>query len=244
MGRTTRRTMGFGAVAIVAFASLVLLAGYSPAPVSNGGTVHGTVKMRGRAPSLGAHTVNKPQQVPACGRTVPNEQIVTGAGGKLANAVVWLEGIERGAPARPRELTLDQKDCRFVPRVQAATRGSKLVLTSRDATLHNIHAYLGRRTLFNLAIPTKGVRIPKRLTRPGMVSFKCDAGHTWMRGYVRVFEHPYFAVTDEDGEFTIEDVPPGRHRIEVWHERLGEKSGTVQVGAGASASWDVSLAAK
>ena len=89
-----------------------------------------------------------------------------------------------------------------------------------------MHARRGEITIANLAMPIQGqvVKAPPSLTaKPGMVSFKCDAGHTWMSAYVYVFDHPYFAVTDGEGKFTIKDVPAGKYELEVWHEPIGEK---------------------
>jgi len=90
-----------------------------------------------------------------------------------------------------------------------------------DAVLHNVHAVATGptpATVFNLAMPFKGQKLPIPMRKPGLMKLQCDAGHTWMSGYIYVFEHPYYAVTDEKGAFTIKDVPPGDYTVEMWHE--------------------------
>ena len=219
-------------------AAAMLTGAYSGEPVRGGGVVRGVVRLAGPAPRLAPFAVTQNHDV--CGRAVANEEVVTGAGGALANGVGWIDGIARGAPAPPRPLTLDQRGCRYVPHVQATTVGSPLTITSSDATLHNTHAFLGRRTAFNLAVPIKGMRIQRTLGETGILDVKCDAGHTWMRGYVHVFEHPYFAVSGSDGRFELREVPPGHHAVKAWHERFGVREGSAHVEAGGVATWDVS----
>ena len=80
----------------------------------------------------------------------------------------------------------------------------------------------GSATIFNLALPVQGFRIRRRLDDPGLVSLKCDAGHTWMSGFIVVQEHPYYALTTADGAYLIGDVPAGEYRLRTWHEWLGE----------------------
>jgi len=228
----------------VASVGLVLMGAYQGGAVDGGGKIAGTVKLRGKAPALKAHKVTNPAQHAACGQSVANEEVATGGGGTLANAVVWIEGITKGAPTKAKNVTLDQVRCNYSPRVLAATKGSRLTLTSSDDTLHNVHGYLGERTIFNLAIPVKGMRIVRPLNQVGVLHVKCDAGHTWMSAYVHVFEHPYFAVTRNNGRFELSDVPPGSYRVKAWHERLGTQTGQVQVAAGGTATWDVNFPAR
>lgn len=196
------------------------------------GSVRGTVKVA-RAPAAPAPLrVTSAQQ--HCGQSVPSDELVVGRGGLLANAVVWLDGAAAPAGSRPAtvSVTLDQQRCRFTPHVSTATAGAQLALTSRDPVLHNVHAFLGARTLFNVAIPVAGMVVRKPLPDPGRVTVKCDV-HSWMSAHVHVFRHPYHAVTGADGTFQIPRVPPGTYPVKLWHERLGEKSASATVAAGA-----------
>jgi hypothetical protein len=115
--------------------------------------------------------------------------------------------------------------------VQAVSTGTKIEIRNSDPILHNTHSYLeGTRTLFNLALPLQGQKIKRKMKKPGLVNLKCDAGHTWMSAYIVVRDDPYFAVTDEKGEFSISDIPPGTYQLKAWHETLGtqEKEITIE----------------
>jgi len=233
--------LSLGALILLAAACTLLMGAYTGGAVADGGTVTGTIRLAGPAPELTAHVVEDQAFVAICGATVPNEQVVAGAEGELANVVVWIDGITAGAPAEPSTARLDQIECRYTPRVSAVTRGTELTITSSDETLHNTHGTQGRRTVFNLALPTAGIEIPRRLNRPGVVDVACDAGHTWMAAWVHVFEHPYFAVTAEDGRFELPDVPAGAHTLRAWHESFGEQTIEIELTAGGTANWDVSF---
>ena len=197
------------------------------------GSVRGLVKVA-RPPAAPAPLrVTSAQQ--QCGQSVPSDEISVGQGGVLANAVVWIDGAAAPAGGRPAPvgIELDQQRCRFTPHVLTATVGAQLALKSRDPILHNVHAFLGSRTLFNVAIPVAGMIVRKTLNDPGHVTVKCDV-HAWMSAHVHVFRHPYHAVTGRDGTFNIGHVPPGTYPVKLWHERLGEKSARVTVAAGAA----------
>mgnify|MGYP001561572275 CR=1 FL=1 len=232
------RTAGLASAALTIS---LLLVGYVSETVTRGGTITGSVTLTGTPPPQPAHAVTDRTQVPACGTTVENDEVVTGTGGRLANAVVWIDAIERGAPARRADIVLAQQGCRFVPRIQATTRNSRVTVTSGDPALHNVHAKLGRRTAFNLAMPTKGVRINRTLNQPGVIELNCDAGHTWMHAFIHVFDHPYYAVTGADGTFTIPNVPPGQHTVKIWHERYGIQTRQITVTAGGTATWNATV---
>lgn len=219
----------------------LLLVGYTVQPVTNGGTIRGSVHLVGAVPRLPPYPVADATQRTACTATVANEELVVGAGGTLGNAVVWIEGISAGAPTRPAQLTLDQHGCRYTPRVQAASVGSQLTIISSDPTLHNVHARDGQRSIFNIAMPSKGMRVRRPLPRPGVIEVKCDAGHTWMHAWIHVFSHPYFAVTTADGRFQLPDVPPGHYTVKIWHERYPVQTRQLDVTAGGTTTWDVSF---
>ena len=101
--------------------------------------------------------------------------------------------------------------------MQAVTVGTPLAVMNNDAILHNVHgneagAGAPALTVFNLAMPIKGQKLPVPMRKPGLIRLQCDAGHTWMNAWIYVFDHPYFAVTDDRGAFVIDDVPRGRSR--------------------------------
>jgi hypothetical protein len=106
--------------------------------------------------------------------------------------------------------------------------------------LHNTHGFLGKLTVFNVALPNQGQRIAKPLKRTGMVRVECDA-HGWMLGWVYVADNPYHAVSAKDGTFTLTDVPPGSYTLVAWQEYTGAIEIPVTVKAKEVASVTVEL---
>jgi plastocyanin len=187
------------------------------APALANGIVSGVVHLDGPAPKLAPYPVTKDGGT--CGKDAPNESVVVDKAGSLRNVVVFLKDAHVDAgPAPVAGAALDQKQCRYTPHVQALTVGTPLSLMNNDAILHNIHANDAGMTVFNVAMPIKGQKVPVPMRKPGLMKLQCDAGHAWMSGWIYVFDHPYFAVTDASGAFTIKDIPPGDHVLELWHE--------------------------
>src|SRR4029453_4818281 len=127
---------------------------------------------------------------------------------------------------------LDNRGCQFVPRIQAVTVGQTIEIVNSDPILHSTHAKEGNRTVFNLARPTEGQTIRKKIRAPGLMHVRCDAGHTWMNAWIDAFAHPYHAVTDADGRATLTALPPGTYKGAVWHEPLGQETQTGTLAAG------------
>ncbi len=149
----------------------------------------------------------------------------------MANAVVVLKGVP--AEPAPMEGLIDQVNCQFVPHAQVLPVGSTLRVTSSDPVLHNAHGLSeDGSTVFNVAVPFPGVEAPVKLDEPGVIKLRCDAGHTWMSAYVVTTENAHFALTDADGQFTLENIPAGSYELEIWHEWLGTHSEEVKIKEG------------
>jgi hypothetical protein len=214
---------------------------YREIPVPNGARITGQVRVTGDVPTLPPQPVFKEKEV--CGAELPDERLVVGQDGALRNAVVYLSDIKAGkalnlgAPVR-----LDNRKCSFVPHVLSATLGQTLEIHNSDPFLHDAHALLGPRTLFNVAV-LKDRTVNQPLLDPGLVHLNCNVRHTWMHGYLYVAEHPYHTVTGADGRFVIEDVPPGDWTVRVWHELLGSADRHVRLGPGESSTQEILLRA-
>ncbi len=197
-----------------------------------GGNIKGTIKYSGEAPKLPPFPTNRDQKV--CGQAIPNEAIEV-SNGVLKNVIITVEGTGTAKPA-PRTVVIDQHNCRYHPHVQAAPAGSTVNILNSDPLLHNIHGYLGQQTLFNVAMPLKGQKVPRPLPRSGVVRIKCDI-HNWMNGWLVVSDFPY-AVNGADGAYTLKGLPAGTYTVKAWHEKLGEKTAQVTVPASGDATAD------
>jgi hypothetical protein len=220
-----RRMVVAAGVAIVALWSFPAFATipYKGVDVKDGGTIAGTVRLAGPVPKPVVFETGKDPDW--CGTRRVSPRLVLGANGGVANAVISIEGISQGKRFAPeRKYILDQRKCEYVPHVLLLPLGADLEIVNSDAVLHNVHTYApGKepRTVFNIAQPVKGVRFrvtADRLTMPGIYAATCDAGHPWMSAYVAVAEHPYYAVTGTDGQFSLSNVPPGTYTLKMWRE--------------------------
>ncbi len=221
-------------VVITGFFCVDLSRSYEVVDVANGGSLKGKVTFTGSPPAITSLTVTKNKD--HCGASVVNETFLLGPEGGVKNVVVLVEGVSQGKAFVEETYELDNKDCRFVPHVQVVPAREKLEILNSDPILHNTHAFLGTATVFNLALPLQDQKVTKRMKRPGVLSVKCDAGHTWMSAYIVVVDNPYYFVTDESGSFEITDIPPGTYQVKAWHEELGTEVKEVEVAGGAAAT--------
>lgn len=219
-----RRAALVGAVGVllVAGSAPCARAAYEEVEVANPGRIVGVVRLASGTPKLEPLRVGKDAAV--CGASQPSPRLVVGPRGGVANALVQLDGIDRGkALPRGARATIAQRHCAYEPHVLAVTTGTALEIVNADPVLHNVHgtATAGRATLFNLAQPLQGQRTPlgaDATAKPGLFELSCESGHPWMSGYLLVSEHPYAAVTGPDGSFALDGVPPGTYRLRLWHE--------------------------
>jgi plastocyanin len=220
---TWRSSLG---LLVVATACVLLRA--APAP---GGEIQGRVLLAGDVPTPKKVPITIDQYV--CGiEQLAGDLIVSGAR-EVRNVVVWLENPPAGAPAAPppAPVPMDQKDCVFVPRIVLVPASGTVEFLNSDRLLHNLHSVSKDNATFNRTQP-KGRTIPITFGRPEIVRIDCDL-HSWMRGWVVVAAHAFYALTDGQGRFKLDNVPTGSYVLRVWHERLGEASRPVTVADGA-----------
>lgn len=200
----------------------------------DGGAVAGEIKFTDAVPKPEKLLMNK--DADTCGVTKLSDSFIVSPQTKgLKNVVLSIEGVS--APAGLQQpVRITQKKCWFEPHVQVAQVGATLEIVNGDRILHNIHSYLepSKRTIFNLAQPIQNQVNKVALKDDGVITVKCDI-HNWMSAYIVVKKHPYFAISDENGFFRIGNVPPGRYKLQAWHEELGSMAKDVVVTAGAEA---------
>lgn len=178
------------------------------------------------------------------GGTRPAEHVALGDGNALQNVFVYVkDGLPgRMYPVPSAPVVLDQQGCRYVPRVLGVQVGQQLTIRNSDALLHNVRAEGAVNEPFDVGTPIQGMEVTRTFaTREVMVPFKCNV-HAWMHAYVGVLEHPFFAVSDSTGRFTIPQLPAGTYTIEIWHERFGTQ--TQQVTVAATATEDMTFSYK
>jgi plastocyanin len=219
----------------------------SKAPAGPPGRL-GTAVVSGRVSLSGVPPANEKVTMttdPFCAGHNPGETelpaYVVGADGALGNVLLRVTEGVTGVYAAPAEAKqLDQKGCAYSPRLLALMAGQPLDIVSSDATLHNVHAAAKENKAFNLGMPAPGTRYTRTFEKPEIVPFKCDV-HPWMRAWVAVVPHPFFAVTGPDGLYEIRGLPAGTYTVEAWHEKLPAQTFAVTVADGETASHDVTF---
>ena len=209
------------AIVTVLFSAGAASAAYEAVDVPDGGALSGVVKFAGTPPKLAPLAVNKNREI--CGEEKASEALVVGPDGGVRGSVVVVEGITRGKKPTG-EVLLDNHRCLFVSHVTALTVGEKARVKNSDGILHNTHGFMGKPTVFNLALPNKDqmVDITKRLTKPGVIRVLCDA-HPHMFAWMIVHDSPYVTVTDDRGAFKLDGIPPGTYKVTMWHEGFRPK---------------------
>jgi plastocyanin len=243
---------------VVIFTVLSSACGPAPAPAAppaaarrvdaaTAGSVSGRVTFDGAAPKpelirMGRDTAC----VASAGPNPQSDAVLVGADGGLANAFVYIkDSLDGYAFDTPTEaVTLDQKGCVYVPRVFGVRVGQPIDILNSDATIHNVHALPMQNQEFNESQNRAGMRTTKVFTVPEvMVRIKCDF-HGWMAAHVGVMSHPFFAVTDKAGAFSIKGLPPGTYTLEAWHEVFGTRTQQVTMAAGGQQTVALAFTAK
>ena len=193
---------------------------YQVISVENGGTISGTVKWEGALPHLAPALINKDPEVcdPQAEKHRDMERLLVSPTRGVANTVVYLKDIARGKAMdlpEPRQF-LNQKNCRYEPHILLVPLQHDVKIKSSDPLLHTVH--MSGAADYNLPFPFRDQVVTRNMNREGLVDLRCNAGHVWMNAELMVAPHPYYAVTNAEGEFQITDVPPGDYEIVAWHE--------------------------
>jgi len=166
-----------------------------------------------------------------CGKDKDAEELQVNPQRGVRNAVVWLQNPPTGSRGESptAKVEMDQKGCVFVPRVVLVPAGGTVEFLNSDRLLHNLHSVGKDNPPFNRTQP-RGRAIPITFAKPEIIRVDCDL-HSWMRAWVVVADHAFYALSNEAGEFVLAGVPPGTYTLSIWQEALGTASREVTVGA-------------
>jgi plastocyanin len=209
------------------------------------GTIKGHVKLTGKLPG---NPVIRMGMDPMCakanaGKQVVQETVMAALDGSLANVFVSLEGTFPPTPVSSEPVVIDQRACVYRPRVVGARVGQTLQVRNSDDLIHNVHSLTEKGNAFNISEPKAGMVQSFKLKDAEILRIKCDV-HRWMTTYVGIVGNPYFAVSNDGGNFEIANVPPGSYTIRAWHELYGPVTQRVAVRAGATATINFSYTGK
>lgn len=177
-----------------------------------------------------------------------SEELVVHEDRSIRDVLVYVKSFPQPWEHEPPEtaVRITQIHCVFVPHVAAVMTGQPLIVTSDDDTAHNVH-YQGRLNRVRRGNVTiaKGEELEWTFRRPevGTSYIKCDI-HPWMRCYICVLDHPFFAVTGDDGSFSLGQLPPGEYEIEAWHATLGTQQQELTIADGETAAVDFTFGPK
>ena len=158
---------------------------------------------------------------------------------EIRNVIVYLKGVKYSGALPAARAEIRQEHETFVPRVLAVTRGSTVDFPNADPFFHDVFS-LSSAAAFDLGHYPPGQSRSQKFTKPGLVKVYCHI-HSQMSASILVLDHPYFTIPDLDGSFTLPNVPPGHYTIVGWHERIGERTATIDVQAGKATPINFSL---
>ena len=224
--------------------ALALAAGVGIASVSFA-DITGTIKFEGEAPEPAQIDMSAVKECAAQHPDGAFDESLVVADGKLANVIVYVKADNLQGDVPKETAALDQKGCQYHPHVVAVMVGQPMMISNSDTFLHNVHALSIDNPPFNFGQPTKDTkgRNVEPMKQAEFFKIKCDV-HPWMGAHMAVFEHPYFAVSKEDGTFKVPagKLPDGEYTLVARHEKLGEKEIKVNVAGGKAENADFSFA--
>ncbi len=213
------------------------------APAAGGATITGKVAFTGTAPAREQIKMDADAYCKgAHSEPVYTQEVAVNSNGTLQWVLVYVkEGVTASYPPPATPVTLDQRGCEYHPHIFGIQAGQSLKIVNSDGTLHNIHALPKVNAEFNIGQPFQKMETLKKFDKAEMpVHFKCDV-HKWMGAYCGVFNHPFFATTNDQGTFEIKNLPPGNYVIEAWQEKYGVQTQNVTVAGSETKTVDFSF---
>ena len=202
------------------------------------GAITGNVLFKGDAPAM--PTIDMSSN-PQCERQHHSPQkaevVVVNGNGTLKNVFIWIKsGLAPGRWAPPAEAArLDQNGCVYQPHVLGIMKGQQLEIFNSDPVNHNVHAESTVNAAWNESQPPRAEHKFKQFGSEEVLFPVSCSVHPWMRSYIGVSPHPFFAVTGDDGSFTLKGVPPGTYTVEAVHEKYGRKEAQLTLAPNGSA---------
>lgn len=248
--KTLSRTLTAAALVTAAALPLSASAAYKVVEVANGGTISGSVTLKKKAPKSAHKVYNIKKDNAACGSGERVVDYVQTNGKALLNTVVYLSKVKQGKAwgDAPKDAEIDQQGCEFTPFLTVMQNGGKLTALNSDPVLHNIHTYElltgtmkgPKKTVSNVSQPDQGSKVTKtvKLKRGSAMKVECDA-HDFMHGFVFVAKNPYYAMVDANGNYTIDNVPPGKYKVYAFNGFLKPGKGKATIKGGDSVSVDI-----
>ena len=198
-------------------------------PASSGGTVSGSVTFTGTPPKMKPIDMAKEPSCASQHETpAMTETVVTGPGNTLQYVVVYIAAGEPPAAASSQVVRLDQKGCTYLAHVSALQAGQSMEIYNQDQTSHNIHPLAKVNPEWNKSQPPGSPPLHVTYDKAEFIPVKCNV-HPWMHGYFVILSTAHFAVTGNDGTFSLKGLPPGKYTVTAWQEKFGSQSQEVTI---------------
>jgi plastocyanin len=196
------------------------------------GSINGRVTFTGTPPKPKPLDLSKEPECVKMHSEVPllPEAVVVGPGNSLRNVVVYISAGAQAGPWKPPAI-FEQKDCHYTTHVLAVQAGQEIRITNNDPLSHNIHPMAKANREWNKIQPANTPSFSYAYDKEEFIPVKCNL-HPWMQGYFAVLKSNHFAVTGDDGRFSLPDLPPGHYTITAWHESFGTQSRELVIGGG------------
>lgn len=213
--------------------SALIVAAAVPLTPAAAQSITGTVTFEGKAPPKRTIAMDAD---PVCAKKhttpVENEMLVLGPGNTMGNIIVSItKGLPAGKtyPAPKEPVVMNQEGCQYKPHVMAIMVGQPFKILNNDGLMHNVHALPKVNAPFNAAMPpTLKEKTETFAKEEATFTIKCDV-HPWMQAYMKVLSNPFYAVTKDDGKFTLAGLDPGTYEVEAWQERLPAQTQSVTI---------------